>query len=727
MEIPPDFPIPPNTQGDMQPLTHGCWRIEVVPSPDAPVNAPPAQGRLPRIVRQGAEGTANSAPPFTTGLVGIFSQMTPEHWLLDIQQAPPPEQHEPGTMLLSAGDKLLFERVDGEWIIRVEHLNPDAPEEVRRLRESNTPTPSPTKPRTTKHDRGRSTLPSIPEHDDPPAQSNSGASSSHEAPQSYYPPIRKPDRPPTDHPEDQDTEATRPVNNQPAAATTGPHQPRPSFVDDRQLRRSQRSQAGSPSIPTQASPPNHGRPSDTPLAAQLRDGRQIGPKPPPKEDSDPQQDKDDPSFMQQSLFSAPLTQQSYQNPTTDDVIPSNTSQPPQETSLNQPAATAVDGPSQTPTSPPHQYPPTTPGDTSMPLTATEEHEHIAAAPNNLEHQASAQPEEADRERSWQRVERHLVAIRQLANDRTYGSSNSAGIIFNADQALVNLLVDTPTAEELDTPGDNPVTSHASRSITNQAPTQLNPDRRGTPLTTTTTRQRAEAAAAALANIARQQMANTGECISYGLLEPHVAALMDWIAMLPADDIAARVQLPPVLTPLRGVLERVLQRRTDSNDWAALVAVAEAMAALCSGSQLTHQADVVAIAAGGLDSPLLEGGQRHEEWETAVLLLRQLAGEIPNWPASRLPTVQEAAMQLVRGISSHIPEGRWGQPGAEDTWWMSDRHHGLGDMAVYRGETSPRERHPRRQRSSSSDMGGVSDASHRRRRLLAAHFHDREHM
>ena len=91
-------------------------------------------------------------------------------------------------MLQTAGDKLLFERVDGEWIIRVEHLNPDAPEEVRRLRESNTPTPSPTKPRTTKHNRGRSTLPSIPEHDDPPAQSNSGASSSHEAPQSYYPP-----------------------------------------------------------------------------------------------------------------------------------------------------------------------------------------------------------------------------------------------------------------------------------------------------------------------------------------------------------------------------------------------------------------------------------------------------------------------------------------------------------------------------------------------------------
>ena len=89
MEIPPDFPIPPNTQGDMQPLTHGCWRIEVVPSPDAPANTPPARGSLPRIVRQGAEGTASTAPPLTTGLVGTFGQMTTEHWLLVIEQAPP--------------------------------------------------------------------------------------------------------------------------------------------------------------------------------------------------------------------------------------------------------------------------------------------------------------------------------------------------------------------------------------------------------------------------------------------------------------------------------------------------------------------------------------------------------------------------------------------------------------------------------------------------------------
>ena len=53
--------------------------------------------------------------------------------------------------------------------------------------------------------------------------------------------------------------------------------------------------------------------------------------------------------------------------------------------------------------------------------------------------------------------------------------------------------------------------------------------------------------------------------------------------------------------------------------------AEAMSALCTGNQLAHPADVVAIAAGGLDSPLVEYAQGHEEWETAVITLRQLLG------------------------------------------------------------------------------------------------------
>ena len=69
-----------------------------------------------------------------------------------------------------------------------------------------------------------------------------------------------------------------------------------------------------------------------------------------------------------------------------------------------------------------------------------------------------------------------------------------------------------------------------------------------------------------------------------------------------------------------------------------------------------------------------------------------------------------------GFSRQIPEESRGMPDTEEHWWMSERHHGMGNLAVYRGSTSPRERHPRRQRSSSS-----GDDSHRRRRLHAMHF------
>ena len=53
------------------------------------------------------------------------TQMTSAQWLLIIQSAPTPAEHQPETMLLTAGDRLLFELVDDEWILRIEHLNPE--------------------------------------------------------------------------------------------------------------------------------------------------------------------------------------------------------------------------------------------------------------------------------------------------------------------------------------------------------------------------------------------------------------------------------------------------------------------------------------------------------------------------------------------------------------------------------------------------------------------------
>ena len=161
-------------------------------------------------------------------------------------------------------------------------------------------------------------------------------------------------------------------------------------------------------------------------------------------------------------------------------------------------------------------------------------------------------------------------------------NNTAGIVSNAEQALVHLLVDTPTAAALDTPDGGSVAGHSRNDHPNTLTAQPGSSSRGTRPTATTIRQQAEAAAAALANIARQQLASDGGCLSYGMLEPHVAALMDWMSMLPAEDVAVRIQLPPVVTPLRGILERILLGATSTDDWASLVAVAEAMAALCTG-------------------------------------------------------------------------------------------------------------------------------------------------
>ena len=197
-------------------------------------------------------------------------------------------------------------------------------------------------------------------------------------------------------------------------------------MDDRQLRRSQTNQASSPSTPTQPNLTNHGRPGDTPLAAKLRDGRQIGPKPPRKPDPDQKPDADDPSFMQYSLFSAPLTQPSNHSPT-EDAMPDSISQQPPETNPDMPAATAADEPSQASIATQPQYPPTTPGDLSMPSTLPVDH-HQAAPDQPAAHQQRTPWEEDSRERSWQRVEKHLLEIRRLAASYGHSLTSTAGIV-----------------------------------------------------------------------------------------------------------------------------------------------------------------------------------------------------------------------------------------------------------------------------------------------------------
>ena len=55
-----------------------------------------------------------------------------------------------------------------------------------------------------------------------------------------------------------------------------------------------------------------------------------------------------------------------------------------------------------------------------------------------------------------------------------------------------------------------------------------------------------------------------------------------------------------------------------------------------------------------ESPLLCAEGRATEWYNAVEMLRGLLLQVPNWPASVLPTVQQAAVNLVRGIAVATP-------------------------------------------------------------------------
>ncbi|CAE6957057.1 nipblb [Symbiodinium sp. CCMP2592] len=155
----------------------------------------------------------------------------------------------------------------------------------------------------------------------------------------------------------------------------------------------------------------------------------------------------------------------------------------------------------------------------------------------------------------------------------------------------------------------------------------------------------------------------------------IADLLRWLETLDQSDVAVHIQLPPVLTPLREVLNSILHGGTNTN-WHQLVAVGDALEVLVAGQVLSHPADVVTQNDGGTESNLLPGTQPVAGWSHAVDVLHAIRLELPSYPQAFLPTVQEAAMNLLWGISRLIPEEEHGQPG--QAWWTSDRHHGWGD-------------------------------------------------
>ena len=355
--------------------------------------------------------------------------------------------------------------------------------------------------------------------------------------------------------------------------------------------------------------------------------------------------------------------------------------------------------------------PTTPNPTPPEDTMGTNAQSSTAHNPTTEAQESHRPSSSShKSRSWERVEQGLIAIRRIA--QTFDDSQTREIVAAAETALVDLLVDTPTAAQLeDSQSMRPGT--ADRNI---APTAGDSNSEVTAA--------ALQAAQQLGELARSLLAQGGEVrVSYAMVAPQVAALIDWFGTLEQANIAVHVQLPPILTPLREVLNEILSGNPGgTSQWAKLIAVTEALETLLMGNSLTHPANVISLDCGAGDSTLMHT-EAAPEWYRAVETLRSLLRQVRTWPPHMLPTIREAAMNLVRGIAAVTPEEvaggetQW-QP---EPWWYQDRHHGLGDTA--RASTSPRGVPRRRPRSpSDNEEGDMSDKSHRRRRLLAEHLH-----
>ncbi|CAE7191823.1 unnamed protein product, partial [Symbiodinium necroappetens] len=227
---PPRVPISAYAEAEVAPLGEGRWRISAGPDRG---NKPRHPGSLPTTVIEGDGGPVDEAPAIAIGTEGVLEFLTEDLWTLDIEAIATTIVHEGDTTLLTPGDRLLLERQDGEWHIRVELLSPDAPAAVGKLRQRrrNLAAGERRARKQKANNKGGNVPPTIPEHDseqdttaDHPPQPSSGeaatpatsntqqtepvgtsasSSSSHEPPQQSQHGAeerpQKPDRPQRDH------------------------------------------------------------------------------------------------------------------------------------------------------------------------------------------------------------------------------------------------------------------------------------------------------------------------------------------------------------------------------------------------------------------------------------------------------------------------------------------------------------------------------------------------
>ena len=622
-DSPPHVPFSGNSQAEVTQLGEGRWHLAI--RADKGKSTKKLAG-LPLAVVEGEGGDVDDAPPLPIGLEGILEFLTEDLWVLTVELTPPHPNYERDTMLLSPGDRLLLERSLTGWQIRVEHLDPNCPPPIQRLRQRRRETLA-TAARNTNTaaagTRGRRHLPSIPEGSetrDSQASSSStdragtqhtseatvspSSSSSHETPQSYYPQARNKQQPPAvperthtntlaDGRELRKSQLNKPPQSQPQQ--TQPTQPptqqqqqpgtqtEPSLAsmlsDGHNLGR--RGQRGEPTttITTTEHPPGGTTSTTTPTALNHPTGA---------EESD----------------TSPLVQ-TYANirPTIAAAAEASQSEGPEHgTSATQ---------QQTPTTPIETPPADTPLAVQPPIISTSSSSNASSGahlvslrtPTPQAHTqeplaeagepSSGSNDRRPTTRSWQRVEQKLVEIRRIAEQ--HDGSQAEAIAQAADTALIDLLVDTPTAMQLDAGEQHPTPQGTTKAAA------------------------AISAAQQLSSLAKSLLGKKDSVVvPYAMVSSQVAALIEWLETLDQGSIAVHVQLPPVLTPLREILDQMLQGQPgNAATWARLVAVAEAFEALISGETLTHPSDVLGQSQGGTESPLLCAEGVAPDWYNAV--------------------------------------------------------------------------------------------------------------
>ena len=451
---PPHVPLSPYAEAEVTPLGEGRWQISVRSDGERKPREP---GSLPTTVIEGDGGPVADAPAISIGTEGVLEFLTADLWTLDIETTPTTIAYEGDTMLLTPGDRLLFERQADGWHVRVELLSPDAPVPISKLRQRRrnmiAANRRASKQQTSKP-RG-DIPPTIPEHSSEqdseapiptqtePAQNNpqqatgSGASasssSSHESPQkSYYPnTLGKPS-------------GQRQQTSQPTQTPQSQQRERYNILSDgRDLRRSQRERQAAAQAASSAQTTNSAATTASATttnttahpAGTLHDGRQLRqPRHPPRDDGTGTTTT---TTTATTTTTTPHGENHTTTTTTNNTVPADTESAFfMQTSWQQIYGGATRTQVDTAVTETQQLSPITP-DTDP---AAERVGMSAQDSRKREPAAAAQSSSRPSSRSWERVEQGLVAIRSIA--QTWDDSQGRAIVAAAETALIDLLVDT---------------------------------------------------------------------------------------------------------------------------------------------------------------------------------------------------------------------------------------------------------------------------------------------